>query len=183
MISPNRGENKKYWKPPPRKLSSFQIFTKEMDGKLLGVEKKSPRRLGQKKQCNMPFKPPINDQWNLSLHPGSYVKTHWKRNGPPIVIINLISNIMPFPLAFQRSYHFIQIKTRKPPKKHGWKRIGVIFSAKKNTHLQMSQEVCNLLAITYLSGWLFQPIWKISYSQNGHLAQIGVNFKNVWNHY
>jgi len=49
MISPNKGENKKYWKPPPRKLSSFQIFTKEMDGKLLGVEKKSPRRLGQKK--------------------------------------------------------------------------------------------------------------------------------------
>ena len=34
-----------------------------------------------------------------------------------------------------------------------------------------------------LSSWWFQPIWKILYSQNGNLPQIGVKTKNIWNHH
>ena len=33
------------------------------------------------------------------------------------------------------------------------------------------------------SGWWFQPIWKILYSQNGNLPQVGVKKKNVSNHH
>ena len=33
------------------------------------------------------------------------------------------------------------------------------------------------------SSWWFQPLWKILYSQNGKLPQIGAQIKNIWNHH
>ena len=33
------------------------------------------------------------------------------------------------------------------------------------------------------SCWCFQPIWKMLYSQNRNLPQIGVKIKNIWNHH
>ena len=40
-----------------------------------------------------------------------------------------------------------------------------------------------LYSMSTLSGWWFQPIWKILYSQNGNLPQIRVKIKNLWNHH
>ena len=31
--------------------------------------------------------------------------------------------------------------------------------------------------LKYISGWWFQPIWKVLYSQNGHLPQIGMKIQ------
>ena len=33
------------------------------------------------------------------------------------------------------------------------------------------------------TGWWFQPIWNILYSQNENLPQIGMKITNVWNHH
>ena len=33
------------------------------------------------------------------------------------------------------------------------------------------------------SGRWFQPLWKILYSQIGHLPQVGMKIKNIWNHH
>ena len=41
---------------------------------------------------------------------------------------------------------------------------------------------CRTLDFWCISSWWFQPIWKISYSQNGNLPQIGMNIKSIWNH-
>ena len=38
------------------------------------------------------------------------------------------------------------------------------------------------IARSLLSSWWFQPIWKILYSQNGNLPQVGMKIKNIWNH-
>ena len=48
---------------------------------------------------------------------------------------------------------------------------------KRNEEQQM--EACKEVIYLYenYTGWWFQPIWKILYSQNGNLPQIGVKIK------
>ena len=42
---------------------------------------------------------------------------------------------------------------------------------------------CRISFINKMSSWWFQPLWKILYSQNGNLPQIGMKLKNIWNHH
>ena len=49
--------------------------------------------------------------------------------------------------------------------------------------LAFPQRIPCIYIYIWFSGWWFQPIWKILYSQNGNLPQVGVKIKKNWNHH
>ena len=62
-----------------------------------------------------------------------------------------------------------------------WRGSNHATTSKKKEFQQEHHWTSNLLS-NNITSWWFQPIWKILYSQIGHLPQVGVKIKNVWNH-
>ena len=62
---------------------------------------------------------------------------------------------------------------------------GLITEGSKTRRAKSKSSVVCVLALTRTKTTviLVQPLWKILYSQNGNLPQIGVKMKNIWNHH
>ena len=61
----------------------------------------------------------------------------------------------------------------------GWQMLTAVEFYAPSWHWQ----IWYLEAYTTFASWWFQPVWNISYSQNGNLPQRGVKLKNIWNHH